>query len=176
MGLGKGSEVMRLFNLAMFFLAASVALAGAGIVLGQTAQPVKDEKKEEKKDEKKPEEKPMTKAEYDELMEKEVKDAWNRLKINERKKMGEKAAEAADIIAKAAPKMLRYDGKVLAGENKGKLAREQKDFKQWVDDLKKHAEEFAKHARKGDWDKAGASREKINETCGACHDVYEPKE
>ncbi|MCC7507860.1 MAG: cytochrome c [Planctomycetes bacterium] len=153
-------------KIAVLFLALGFAFAAAGMVAGQA----KDEKPAEKKEP----EKPLTKAEFDDLMEKEVKDAWNKLKINDKKKMGEKAAEAADVIAAAAAKVLRYDGKVLKGENKDKLAREQKDFKDWVDAMKKHAEEYAKHARKGDWTKAAASREKINETCGACHDVYEP--
>ncbi len=157
-------------KVAMLFLALGFAFGAAGIVAGQA----KEDKPDEKKDEKKEPEKPLTKAEFDDLMEEEVKNAWNKLKINDRKKMGERAAEAADVIAASAAKVLRYDGKVLKGDNKDKPAREQKDFKDWVDAMKKHAEEYAKHARKGDWTKAAASREKISETCGACHDVYEP--
>ncbi len=163
--------------IAGLFLALGLLCGGVSFVAGQAAEK-KEDKKEEKKDEAKDEakeEKPLTSKEYMDLMESEVKDSWNKLKIHHRNKRGEQAATAADTLAKAFPKLMRYDGEVLKGDNKGKKAREQKDFKGWAEDLKTNAEEYAKHVRKGDWDKAEKSKDKINETCGACHDAYEPK-
>lgn len=165
----------RLF--AILCLALSVAFAGFSAVQGQDKVQKKDEKKDEKtedkKDEAKEDEKPLTKEEFDALME-EIKTSWNKLKINARKKMGDKAAENADEISKVSDKILRYDGEVLKGDQKGKKARDQKDFQDWVAALKKAAEDYAKHARKSDWDKAEAAKDRINETCGDCHDLYEP--
>jgi hypothetical protein len=163
------------------FLVFGLLCGGMSLAIGQEAgegkpdkERVKEEKKEEPAAEEKAEEKPLTDKEYGDLMDKQVKGAWNKLKINGRKKMGDQAAAAADELAKVAVQILRYDGQVLNGENKGRKARDQKDFKQWVADLKKYAEEYATHARKGDWDKADKSKDQINETCGACHDEYEP--
>lgn len=175
-----------MFVMAAVCLSLAVAL-GDSAAQGTTKKPAADPKKEvpkpedkkedaadEKKDEKK-EDPPLTKAEFDTLME-EMKTAWNKLKLNAKKKMGDKAAENADEIVKTAEKLHRYDGEVLKGDNKGKKAREQKDWQDWAAALKKHAEEFAKHARKSEWDKADKSRDAINTTCGDCHDVYEPEE
>jgi hypothetical protein len=168
---------------AVLFLMVGLGLAGASLIYSQD-NPPKDEKQAEKQEEKKQEkkqekvddaEKPLTSKEYSALMEDEVKDAWNKLKINHRNKRGEQAAASADSLAGTSPKILRYDGEVLKGDNKGKKARDQKDFQGWAADLKKHAEEYARHARKGDWDKAEKSKDKINETCGHCHDAYEPE-
>jgi hypothetical protein len=179
---GRKLEYMMSYRLfAGVFLALGLLCGGVSLVVGQAVGEKKEEKKEEKKDDsgdkkdEAKEEKPLTNKEYLDLMESEVKDSWNKLKINHRNKRGEQAATAADNLAKAFPKLMRYDGEVLKGDNKGKKAREQKDFKGWADDLKTNAEEYAKHVRKGDWDKAEKSKDKINETCGACHDVYEPK-
>lgn len=165
--------------LAALCLALSIAFAGIGMVQGQDKgkeDSSKVEKKEdgEKKDEKKDEEKPLTKEEFDKVMD-EINTSWNKLKINARKKMGDKAAEAADDMAKASEKILRYDGEVLKGDEKGKKARDQKDFKEWVEALKEAAEDYSKYAKKGDWDKADTAKDKINETCGNCHDIYEPE-
>jgi hypothetical protein len=164
------------------FLALGLLCGGVSLVVGQAAGEKKEDKQEDKKDDsagdkkdEPKEEKPLTNKEYLDMMESEVKDAWNKLKIHHRNKRGEQAAGAADNLVKTAPKLMRYDGDVLKGDNKGKKAREQKDFKGWVDDLKTNAEEYARHVRKGDWDKAEKSKDKINETCGACHEVYEPK-
>jgi len=161
-------------------LALCVIFAGVGIVQGQekgkddaATVEKKDEKKDDAKEDAKDEEKVLTKKEFDELMD-TVNTAWNKLKINARKKMGDKAAAAADEITEAAKQMLRYDGEVLNGDEKGKKARDQKDYKDWVKALEEAATDYAKFARKSDWDKADAAKDKINETCGNCHDVYEP--
>jgi cysteinyl-tRNA synthetase len=179
---------MRNRLVAVFALVMCVIFAGLGFVNAQDKprddkaagkaeskkeQPKEEPKKEEPKEEPKDEEKPLTKKEFDDLME-EIKTSWNKLKINARKKMGDKAAENADEIAAVAKKILRYDGPVLEGDNKGKKAREQDDYQKWVEDLEKAAKDYAKHARKSKWDKADEARDKINETCGACHDAYEP--
>lgn len=111
---------------------------------------------------------------YHSLMNDDINRAWSVLKINARKKMGENAAKGADDIAALAPKILRYEGPVLQGKNKGKPARHQKDFQKWVKELKEAAEDYAKHARKGDWDKAEDARDRISDTCADCHDEYEP--
>jgi len=154
----------RLLTALLFAFALVFALAG--VSLGQSS-------KTPKKDETKEDEKPLTAEEMHEMME-EVEEAWNKLKIHARNKMGDKAASAADDIAKAGPKLLRYDGKVLTGDNKDKLAREQQDYKDWAAAMVKAAEEYAKYARKSDWDKAGKEKDKLNDTCGACHKVYQP--
>lgn len=190
---GRKAEGVMQKVVAMLFVLATVC-GGMSIALGNTAAqgttkkpadtkketpPKKDEVKKDdaKNDAKKEEvkeEAPLTKAEFDTVME-EMKTAWNKLKLNAKKKMGEKAAENADEIVKAAEKLHRYDGEVLKGDNKGKKAREQKDWQDWSAALKKNAEEFAKHARKSEWDKADKSRDAINKTCGDCHDIYEPE-
>ena len=174
-------------------LALCLIFAGAGLIQAQTAKSKdgdkasgkeadKDsEKKDEKKDEKdgekdaekKDEEKPLSHHDFEEVME-DIKTAWNKLKINARKKMGDKAAESADEIAKLAPKVLRYDGEVLEGDDKGKKARDQKDYKKFVEALKEAAEDYSKYAKKGDWEKADKAKDAINQSCGDCHDKYEP--
>lgn len=167
-------------------LALCLVFAGAGFIQAQNAKPPvkkeeaknedkKDDEKKDPKDDAKDAEKPLTAKEFEEVME-DIKTAWNKLKINARKKMGDKAAEAADEIAALTPKILRYDGEVLTGDEKGKKAAEQKDFKKWVEALKKGAEDYSKYAKKGDWDKADKAKDEINETCGDCHDVYEPED
>jgi cytochrome c556 len=160
--------------IAACLLALCVIFAGAGLISAQSKNEAKKEdvKKDEKPAKEEPE--PLEKAEFDALME-EVKTSWNKLKINARKKMGDKAAECADELAAAAPKILLYDGLVLTGDKKGEKARDQKDYKDWVAELEKQAKEYSKHAKKSDWDKAKAAQDKINEVCGACHDVYEPE-
>jgi hypothetical protein len=167
-------------------LVLSIAFAGAGLVQGQAETPKEEKKEEAKKDEAKKdeagkegekaaEETPLTAKEFDTLME-DMKKAWNRLKIHARNKMGDKAAEAADELAALATKARRYDGEVLTGENKGKKARDQKDFQDYLKVMEDAAKEFAAQAKKGKWDKADAQKDKINETCGGCHDVYQPEE
>ncbi|MCZ7606322.1 MAG: cytochrome c [Planctomycetota bacterium] len=170
-------------------LALTIVFAGAGLVQGQSDKPTaekKEVKKEEtkkdeaKKDEankeaEKAEDPPLTSKEFHDLME-DMKKAWNRLKIHARNKMGDKAAEAADELAALAAKARRYDGEVLTGENKGKKARDQKDFQDWCKAMEDAAREYAAQAKKSKWDKADAQKDKINETCGACHDVYQPEE
>jgi hypothetical protein len=163
----------------LLFLLATGFLC-AGLIQAQTAEKAKETKKEEekkddKKDEVKEEEKALTSKEMHDLME-EIETAWNRLKIHARNKMGEKAALAADDIAAKAPTMLRYDGKVLKGDKKGEKARDQKDYKDWAAALEKAAKEYAKLARKGDWDKADKEKEKISTSCSDCHDPYQPVE
>ncbi|MBZ0136625.1 MAG: cytochrome c [Planctomycetes bacterium] len=165
--------------IAALCLMLAFTFAGIGLIQGQDQN--KDAKKEAKGDEKpdkkdeKAEDKPLTKKEFDVLME-EIEDAWNKLKFDNRKKMGDKAAESADTIAEAAVKIMRYDGEVLKGDDKGKKARDQKDFKEWVEALEKAAKDYSKYAKKGDWDKASEAKDKINESCGNCHDAYEPEE
>lgn len=164
--------------IAACLLGLCVIFAGAGFISAQSKNAKKDDVKKEaekKDDEKKEEEpKPLDKAEFDALME-EVKTSWNKLKINARKKMGDNAATCADELAAAAPKILLYDGLVLTGDKKGEKARDQKDYKDWVAELEKQAKEYSKHAKKSDWDKAKVAQDKINEVCGACHEVYEPE-
>lgn len=161
----------------------SIAFAGIGLIQGQDKKDTpKDDRSEEpaknggeKADEKDAAEKPLSEKEFDALME-EIKGAWNKLKFDNRKKMGDKAAESGDTIAEAAAKIMRYDGEVLKGDNKGKKARDQKNFKEWVEALETAAKDYSKYAKKGDWDKAGEAKDRINESCGNCHDVYEPEE
>jgi soluble cytochrome b562 len=169
--------------LASLLAVLAVAFLAAGVSQSQENKP-QDQPKDEKQDDtkrddeskQKPEEppKPMTRKEFSVFMDEQVKGEWNRLRIMERRRMGERAAEAADKLVELAPQMLRYDGEVLRGESKGEKAREQKDFKDWVDSFRKQAEEYARLARAGDWDKAAEVREEVNKTCNACHDAYEP--
>lgn len=164
---------------AAVLLVLSIVFAGAGLVQSQDDKP-KEEKKEEgkkegEKDVEKAEEKPLTSKEFHDLME-DMKKAWNRLKIHARNKMGDKAAEAADELTALAAKAKRYDGEVLTGDNKGKKARDQKDFQDWCKAMEDAAKEYAAQAKKSKWDKADVQKDKINETCGACHDVYQPEE
>jgi hypothetical protein len=161
---------------AAVLFALSLAFLGAGLIHGQTAKAKEEPKAETKEDGKegeKEEIKPLSHKEMVETME-SVETQWNKLKIHARNKMGDKAAAAADEIAKLAPELLRYDGNVLEGDNKDKKARDQKDYKDWVAALIKACEEYSKHAKKSDWDKADKEKDKINETCGDCHELYEP--
>lgn len=168
---------------AALLLGLSLVFAGASLVEGQSSkdkEPAKEEGKDVKKDDKKEgeqkaEEKPLSAKEYNELME-DIKKAWNRLKIHARNKMGDKAAEAADELAELAVKARRYDGEVLTGDNKGKKARDQKDFQDWLKVMEDAAKEYSAQAKKGKWDKADVQKDKINETCGDCHDVYQPED
>jgi hypothetical protein len=163
---------------AAVLFALSLAFLGAGLINGQTAKAKKEEpktetKEDEKEGEKEEEVKPLTHKEMVENME-AVETQWNKLKIHARNKMGDKAGAAADEMAKLAADILRYDGKVLEGDKKDELARDQKDFKDWVAALIKACEEYSKYAKKSDWDKANKEKDKINETCGDCHELYEP--
>jgi hypothetical protein len=162
---------------AVVMLALSIAFLGAGLIHAQTAKKEEsktEEKKEgDKEEEKKDEIKPLTQKEMHDTME-AVEKAWNKLKIHARNKMGDKAAAAADDIAKLSADLLRYDGNMLETENKDKKARDQKDYQDWVAALIKAAEEYSKHAKKSAWDKADKEKDKINETCGDCHEKYEP--
>lgn len=165
---------------AAVLLVLSLVLAGAGLIQGQDDKPKEEKKEETKKEEskkegEKAEEKPLTSKEFHDLME-DMKKAWNRLKIHARNKMGDKAAEAADELAALAAKAKRYDGEVLTGENKGKKARDQKDYQDWCKAIEDAAKEYSAQAKKSKWDKADEQKDKINETCGACHDVYQPEE
>lgn len=112
--------------------------------------------------EEKEEEKWLDHEGMEELME-QIKEHWNKVKLNTRKKMGDKAADAADELVKLAPDVNRWEKKE---------AREDADYKKWVEALKENAEKFSKAARKGDWEAAGEAKEKIGETCGDCHDVW----
>jgi hypothetical protein len=167
---------------AVVLLVLSLAFLGAGLIHAQAAkkeEPKAEDKKEEEKkegdkeEEKKEEIKPLTQKEMHDTME-AVEKAWNKLKIHARNKMGDKAAAAADEIAKLSADLLRYDGNMLEPENKEKKARDQQDYKDWVAALIKAAEEYSKHAKKSAWDKADKEKDKINETCGDCHEKYEP--
>jgi len=163
---------MRYGALCWVFLTLCLMFAAAGLT--QVHADDKGEKQEEKQPEK-DENAPLTKKEFDETME-DIQRAWNRLKIQHRNRRAEQAAEQADIIAKSIEKVLRYDGDVLRGANKGQKARDQRDYQRWANDMKQGAEDFARHARRGDWDRAATAREKINESCGNCHDAYEPRD
>ena len=158
---------------AAILLVLCLAFLGAGLINGQTAKPKTEEKNDEKEGEKEEELVPLTHKEMVENME-AVETQWNKLKIHARNKMGDKAGAAADEIAKLAPELLRYDGKVLEGDKKDQKARDQKDFKDWVAALIKACEEYSKHAKKSDWDKAEKEKDKINEACSDCHGAYEP--
>ena len=130
------------------------AFAGIGLVQAQTAKPKVDEKKVETKDEKSDEkkddekkEKYLTIHEAHESME-AVEKAWNKLKMNLRNKRGDVVAEQADLIAEHAAKFKKYDGEVLTGDEKGKKARDQKDFIKWLDEMEEGAKEISKQAAK----------------------------
>lgn len=167
-------------KLAAVSLVLALLFSAAGLMTGQQS---KGEEKEDKKQEGEGKEDsakdspaddaPLKNDDFTVFMDGEIKAAWNRLSINHRRKMADRAAEAADELIKLSAKVLRYDGEVLKGDNKGKKAREQADFKGWVADMKKHAETYAKHARGGDWDKATTARTDIDKACKACHDAYE---
>jgi len=153
--------------LLVFFAAVSFVFAG----LSAHAQAAPGDKKCAPKEEPKKEEK---KEEWldDDAMEKlmdECKDNWNKLKLNARSKMGDKAAEAADALAAAADKMLKYHKKEV---------REAKDYKDWVAELKKQAQEFSKAAKKSDWKEADKAKDKIATACNddGCHSKYRPEE
>lgn len=164
---------------------ACFAFAGLSVIESQAVKEKEDKgAKEGCEEEAKPEAKPkeekekkiLSEEEYDELMEGPIKKAWNKLKINARKKMAPQAAKYAAELAELAPDVLKYDGLVLTGENKGKKARDQKDFKEFVKDMQKYAKEYAKYAKKGKWDKADKAKDALSDTCSGCHDIYEPKE
>jgi hypothetical protein len=164
------------------FLTLCLAFAFAGVAPAFADNKKQDDKKEgEKKDDKKDGKRegekkadpPLTAKEFEDLMN-DIQRAWNGLKIHHRNRRAEQAAQQADRIVELAEKGLRYDGEVLKGDNKGKKARDQADYKEWNEDMRKGAEDFARYARAGDWDKAATARERINNSCGNCHDVYEP--
>ena len=132
-------------------------------------EPVKEEpKKEEPKKEEPKKEEWLDDDAMEKLMD-ECKDNWNKLKLNARSKMGDKAAEAADALAAAADKMLKYHKKEV---------REAKDYKDWAAELKKQAQEFSKAAKKSDWKEADKAKDKIATACNddGCHSKYRPEE
>ncbi len=166
---------------------ACFAFAGLSVIEGQDAKEkeAKEAKEgckgckgceEEAKPKEDKEKKVLSEEEYDDLMEDKIKKAWNKLKINARKKMGPQAAKYAAELDELAPEILKYDGLVLTGENKGKKARDQKDFKEFVKNMQKYAKDYAKYAKKGKWDKADKAKDGISDTCSGCHDLYEPEE
>jgi cytochrome c556 len=104
---------------------------------------------------------------------KKIKTAQGKLRANLRNKKGAEAAEAGEELARLAADILRYDGDVKDGDNKGQKVRDQKDFKQWAEDLKKAGETVAKHAKAGKWDDADKEKDNIGRTCSNCHDVYD---
>ncbi|MCB9895302.1 MAG: cytochrome c [Planctomycetes bacterium] len=177
--------------IAACLLVFSLVFAGVGLIHAQTVKGKEDAKKEDKKEEKKDEgktdegkdekkddekeEKYLTHHEAEETME-AMEKAWNKLKMNLKNKRGDVVAEQADIIADHAAKFRKYDGEVLTGDEKGKKARDQKDFKEWLDKLEEAAKEISKQANKSKWDKVDEAKEKAGDTCGACHDVYQPEE
>ena len=162
----------------------SLVFAGVGLVHAQTAKAKEDTKKEEKNDDKKEEKKDdekkdevkyLTHEEAEETME-TMEKAWNKLKMNLKNKRGDVVAEQADIIAEHAAKFKKYDGLVLTGDEKGKKARDQKDFTEWLDKLEEAAKEISKQAGKSKWDKVDKAKEEASDTCGKCHDLYQPEE
>lgn len=162
-----------------FLFVAALGVFGLAQVAGQGAPPQPAEKPADKPAAKPAEEKKepeVLDAEGFETLMDDIKGEWNKLKLNLKKKTGEPAAAAADALAKHAPNVLKFDGPVLEGEAKGKKAREQQDFKDWVKALEDASKEFSKHAKAGDWEKAGAEKEKIGKTCSGCHDKYEPED
>lgn len=158
-----------------FLLAAALGTFGVAQVLGQDAPPKPADKPAPKAAEEKKEPEVLDAEGFETLMD-DIKDEWNKVKLNLKKKMADPAAAAAEALAKHAPNTLKYDGAVLDGDAKGKKAREQQDFKDWAKALEDAAKAFAKHAKAGDWEKAGAEKEKIGKTCTDCHDKYEPEE
>lgn len=172
---------MRTYILPMVILAlASLAFAGLGVIEGQDtkkeeAKPAEAKPKEEAKENDGEEKKVLTEKEFDELM-KKVKTAWGKLKKNARNKMGPNASKYAKELEELAPQMLKYDGPVLTGENKGKKARDQKDFKEFVKSLQTHAKEYIKQVDEGKWEDSGSSKDGIGDSCSNCHKNYEPEE
>lgn len=166
--------------IAAFCLVAALILGAVSTVIGQGKPPTPKEepKKEEpkvdpKKEEPKKEElKPMTADEYDGLM-KKIKTAQGKAKANIKNKKGAETAAAADELAKHAAEILRFDGDVQEGDNKGKKVRDQKDFKEWAEALKKASENLSKAAKAGKWDDADTEKDNIGRTCSNCHDVYD---
>ena len=150
----------------LLILCAVVSMAFAG--LSVHAQAKEEPKKEEPKKEEPKKEEWLDDAGMEKLME-ECKDNWNKLKLNARSKMGAAAAEAADALVAAADKMLKYHKKEV---------REAKDYKDWVAELKKQAQDFSKAAKKSDWKEAEKAKEKIATSCNddGCHGKYRPEE
>lgn len=150
-------------------LAVCAVFFGAMAANAQGKQPAKEEptKEEPKKEEPKKEEW-LDDEGMKKLME-TLKDNWNKLKLNTRSKMGDKAAEAGDALAADADKMLKYHKKDV---------REAKDWQDWVAALKKQAQDFSKAAKKSDWKEAEKQRDKLAESCGdkGCHGKYRPDE
>lgn len=168
-------------TIAFVCLAAAMTLGAVSTAMGQNKPPAPAEptpKVEPKKEEPKVEEpkveapKPMTADEYDGLM-KKIKTAQGKAKANIKNKKGAETATSADELAKHAAEILRYDGDVKEGDNKGKKVREQKDFKEWAEALKKAAENLSKAAKAGKWDDADTEKDNIGRTCSNCHDVYD---
>lgn len=146
----------------------SMGFAGLSVHAQAKEPPKKDEPKKEEPKKEEPKEEWLDDAAMEKLME-ECKDNWNKLKLNARSKMGDKAAEAADALAAAADKMLKYHKKEV---------REAKDYKDWVAELKKQAQEFSKAAKKSDWKEADKAKDKIATACNddGCHSKYRPEE
>lgn len=164
--------------LAGFCLSLAVVCGGASLASGQAKEapkePAKEAPKEAAKEAPKKEEiKPLTQKDYDQLM-KDVKQAQGKMRATIRNKRGADAAAAADEMAGHAAKILLYDGDIAEGANKGKKARDQKDFQGWAGDLKAASEELAKQAKAGKWDKVNVEWEKVGKSCKNCHDVYDP--
>ncbi|MCQ3951397.1 MAG: hypothetical protein DPW14_16435 [Planctomycetes bacterium] len=162
---------MRLLALSMTLLGVlgfgTLALQAQGNDASKKEEPKKETPKEEPKKDA-PKEEWLDDAAYEKLME-ECKDNWNKLKINAKSKMGDKAAEAADKLAEAADKMLKHHLKEM---------REAKDYKDWVAELKKAAQDFSKAAKKSDWKEADKQKEKLATSCSddGCHGKYRKDE
>ena len=148
--------------------ALSLGFAGLSVQAQAKPDPKKCAPKEEPKKEEPKAEEWLDDEGMKKLME-ECKDNWNKLKLNARSKMGDKAAEAADALAAAADKMLKFHKKDV---------REAKDYKDWVADLKKQAQEFSKAAKKSDWKAADKAKDNLAKSCNddGCHSKYRPEE
>jgi mono/diheme cytochrome c family protein len=101
----------------------------------------------------------------------DIKSANGKLIKAAKAREAENAAAEAETIEKLARKLLGSDHT----HADGKKVRDQDDYKKFVEDFRKAAEEYAKLAKAGDWKAADEKQAGIGDGCGNCHDVYKKK-
>jgi mono/diheme cytochrome c family protein len=112
----------------------------------------------------------LTRDQFKDVMA-DIKKSNNALMKAAKAKEADNASAEAEKLEKLARKLMGSDHTLADG----KKVRDQDDYKKFVEDFRKAAEEYAKHAKAGDWAKAEAKQPAIGDGCGTCHDVYKKK-
>ena len=153
-------------------LVACLSFAGVSVAVGQEKPDSEETPAGEKTPDADDQSNPMA-----ELMDSKVKTAWKNVKKALKKKDAAAGEINAIVLAALAEGFKLYDADADAPDkgNKSKKVRNQKDYKAWVALFIKNASAFAKAAKAGDWDAAKKAKGTMGETCGDCHDLYQPE-